>query len=557
MAAVSFGFLSARSPTFCTDWACTALHLRDVDHLGGGARLGLGHLVVGELRQVGDVRQRGLRGGLDRLVRRDDAADHRAHHHEQHHQGEEEHDAQLDGAHDVVLGELQHRPDAGRLVERCERRVGKAQVDDLDLVAALLVVADRRAHQHHDAVEILLRSRLVDGLALLVLGVDAVDQHRDRDAVDAAALDHPRLGGARDVVVDGLVGLLGQLARRRVLPVLVSRQLVLDRDLALILLGGGILLARLRRAHHAAVGIKLVRGLGDAVEVEIGRDLDAGAAGADDARDDVLDLLAQAPLVGDLALVGDRAALVVGGAVGEQAAGLVDDRDALGLEAVDGRGDQVADRPDLRGLEPAAHLEDDRGGRLDLVAREQRPLRHHQVDARGLHPVDRLDGARKLALERPQVIDVLNETGGAEGVGLVEDLVADAAALGQAGLGEAHPQPRHPVLRHHDDGPVIAQLVGDHLTVELLDDGGAVLHRQVGEQRGHLRRGEAQDDEGEEADQPEGHREHGGDPRWPQRLDEVDDAFHRETPGSPFVFSSGERTCPTRQVLPGSWFPSG
>ena len=52
----------------------------------------------------------------------------------------------------------------------------------------------------------------------------------------------------------------------------------------------------------------------------------------------VLDLLAQPLLVGHLALVGAGALAAVSlcrGAVGEQLAGLVDDRDALRLQAVD------------------------------------------------------------------------------------------------------------------------------------------------------------------------------------------------------------------------------
>ena len=52
----------------------------------------------------------------------------------------------------------------------------------------------------------------------------------------------------------------------------------------------------------------------------------------------------------------------------------------------------------------------------------------------------RADGAGQLALERAQMVDVLDEARGAECVGLVEDLVADAAALGQAALGELHAQ---------------------------------------------------------------------------------------------------------------------
>ena len=42
------------------------------------------------------------------------------------------------------------------------RRFGEAQIDDLDLVAALLVEADRGAHQRGDPVDLLLAARLVD-----------------------------------------------------------------------------------------------------------------------------------------------------------------------------------------------------------------------------------------------------------------------------------------------------------------------------------------------------------------------------------------------------------
>ena len=105
------------------------------------------------------------------------------------------------------------------------------------------------------------------------------------------------------------------------------------------------------------------------------------------------------------------------------------------------------------------------------------------MHARGLDPVDGADGAGELAFERAQMVDVLDEAGGAERVGFVEDLVADAAALGQAALGELHAQPGDLVLRHHDDGAVVLQLVGDGLALEVLDDRGGVLGGEVGEQR--------------------------------------------------------------------------
>ncbi len=51
------------------------------------------------------------------------------------------------------------------------------------------------------------------------------------------------------------------------------------------------------------------------------------------------------------------------------------------------------------------------------------------MDACRFDPVDAANGAGKLTFERAQMIDVLDETGGAERIGLVEDFVADAAAF--------------------------------------------------------------------------------------------------------------------------------
>ena len=132
----------------------------------------------------------------------------------------------------------------------------------------------------------------------------------------------------------------------------------------------------------------------------------------------------------------------------------------------------MPDRAHLLRLQRAAHAQHDGGGRLDLVAREQRAFRQHQVHARRLHPVDRLDGARELPLERAQVIDVLNERSRPEGVGFVEDLVSDAAALGQAAFGELHAHPGQPVARHHHDGAVVLEFVRDGLALEILHDRG-------------------------------------------------------------------------------------
>src|SRR6185312_14185776 len=186
------------------------------------------------------------------------------------------------------------------------RAFGEFQVDDLDLVAALLVEADRRAHQRRNPVELFLGALLVDQLALFVLGIGTVDQHRDGDAVDAAGLGHLGLGGARNLVIVGFLGLLALVAGLGAVGVvLVAGQLVVDGDLAAVAGRGGGFLARLARSQHAALGVELVRGLGDLVVVEVGRELDAGAAGAYHRGDDILDLLAHPLLVGVAALVAD------------------------------------------------------------------------------------------------------------------------------------------------------------------------------------------------------------------------------------------------------------
>ena len=130
----------------------------------------------------------------------------------------------------------------------------------------------------------------------------------------------------------------------------------------------------------------------------------------------------------------------------------------------------MTDRTHLLLLQRAANAQHDGGRRLGDFAREQRAFRQHEVNAGRLNPVDGPDGPCQLTFESAQVIDILNETCRTEGVGLVEDLVADATALGQAAFGQLHAQPRDLVLGHHDDGAVVAQFKGNRLTLELLDD---------------------------------------------------------------------------------------
>ena len=125
------------------------------------------------------------------------------------------------------------------------------------------------------------------------------------------------------------------------------------------------------------------------------------------------------------------------------------------------------------------------------------------------------------------MVDVLDEAGGAERVRLIEDFIADPAAARYARLGELHSQPQHLVLGNQDDRALVLELVGNALTLQVLHDGGGILHRQVGEEGRHLRSGDAQDEDGEKADKRHGDCTHGGDARRPERLDERGQPLHR------------------------------
>src|SRR5262249_45546767 len=125
-----------------------------------------------------------------------------------------------------------------------------------------------------------------------------------------------------------------------------------------------------------------------------------------------------------------------------------------------------------------------------------------------------------------QVIDVLHKARGAKRVGLVEDLVTDAAAFGQTALCKLHAKPCHAVLGHEYDGTVVLELVRDVLALEVLHDRGGVLIGQVGEQRRQLRRGNAQHENAEERHQRNRHGAHSGKPRRAQRSQKTEECLH-------------------------------
>ncbi len=168
----------------------------------------------------------------------------------------------------------------------------------------------------------------------------------------------------------------------------------------------------------------------------------------------------------------EHCGVVVGtGAGSEKVARVVDDRDPAGGQALDAGRNQMLDGPDFADREFAADGEDDGGRRILLVARKQRALGQDQMDAGRFDAGERADGAGQFALEGAHIVDVLDEAGGAEGILLVEDFVADLAAGRQSTSGERHAEGGDLVARHEDGVAVAADLVGNVLALQFFDDG--------------------------------------------------------------------------------------
>jgi hypothetical protein len=141
------------------------------------------------------------------------------------------------------------------------------------------------------------------------------------------------------------------------------------------------------------------------------------------------------------------------------------------------------DGADLLLVQRAARVQvqQHRRGRLLLLAHEHGVLRHGQVDARGLHRGDGLDGAGHLAFQRALEVHLLEKLRHAQLL-VFHQLETDAAALGQA-LGSQLQAHVVDLFGRHQDGDAAIRIFVRH--VELLqrgDDGAAVLVGEVGEQ---------------------------------------------------------------------------
>src|SRR5439155_4219394 len=142
-----------------------------------------------------------------------------------------------------------------------------------------------------------------------------------------------------------------------------------------------------------------------------------------------------------------------------------------GLETLDARRHEVHDAVDLRGGQRAAldPLHDPRRRRPPVLGDEQGALGQRQVDARGLDAAELTDRAAELALERALVVQTLEEVGLPEAL-LVEDLEADAAALGEATAREREAHLVLPLGRHEHRAATVLELEGDLLGLQSLDD---------------------------------------------------------------------------------------
>ena len=141
------------------------------------------------------------------------------------------------------------------------------------------------------------------------------------------------------------------------------------------------------------------------------------------------------------------------------------------------------------------------------------------MHARRLDALDGLHRAGELALQGALVVDVLDEGGGAEGVGLVEDLIAHAGRR-QIVLGQRHAQLGDLVGRNQD-GTAIPDVILDGHAVQLGGDGGGVARFQPGEEDGLGRLGDGARNIKEEGGQNGGDAGHHAEPRRANRLEKI------------------------------------
>ena len=104
------------------------------------------------------------------------------------------------------------------------------------------------------------------------------------------------------------------------------------------------------------------------------------------------------------------------------------------------------------------------------------------MDARLLHFVHAHDGALKLAFNRPVIIHLLREIGRAQ-VRTIEQFVADASALGDAGRSHLQAQFRNPPRGDQNRRVLVAKSIFRGGFLQFREHGPRIFRRQAGIQR--------------------------------------------------------------------------
>jgi hypothetical protein len=189
----------------------------------------------------------------------------------------------------------------------------------------------------------------------------------------------------------------------------------------------------------------------------------------------------------------------------------------------------VLDGADFAGGQFTANREHDGGGRIGALAAEQLALGQHQMHAGRLDAGQGRDGAGQLAFERTHVVDVLHEAGGAQRRLLVEDLVADLAALRQARTGQRHAGGGDLVARDENGVAVTAQFEGNVERLQFGHNCRRVFEAETGIERRQIRGLRPHHEVAEKAEHEQGDDRHSGQSRQAYAVDQLGKVIHAGT----------------------------
>ena len=214
----------------------------------------------------------------------------------------------------------------------------------------------------------------------------SVNHNGEADPIDPRLLVDQRADGFADFIIGRLLlpAFLRTVARRAGVRV---RQIVLrgDRLVRLGCLRGRV--HRLRAARYLLIGIELLLGFVDLVEIHSHRRLGLDAAGTKGLFQHVLDGAGKAEFGGAPDLFRGRRLGELGGRLsgtGQQIAARVDDRDVVRAQSRHRGGDQIEDCLHALLIQPLRphHRQHHAGLGFLLFTREGFPVRQHQHDAR-------------------------------------------------------------------------------------------------------------------------------------------------------------------------------